>query len=94
MGGNYSCWLERPGINGTRNDVPRGTLALKTNGTYTYMEKGGTYRYNAQTGLLVFTSGFFINPVPERTTFIKHPRTAQIDIHWAYANDWSCGMKY
>ncbi|MFC4425216.1 hypothetical protein [Deinococcus navajonensis] len=92
VAGNYSCWLERPGLNGSRNDVPRGTLTLRTNGTYTYMGKAGAYRYNAQTGVLTFTAGFFANPVPERTTFLKHTKTAQIDIHWAYANDWSCGI--
>ncbi|WP_108913033.1 hypothetical protein [Deinococcus ficus] len=89
--GDYSCWLERPGLNGARNDVPRGTLSLKANGTYSYMGKAGTYRYNAQSGVLTFTGGPFTNPTPERTTFLKHKTTAQIDLHWAYANDWSCG---
>lgn len=89
--GDYSCWLERPGLNGARNDVPRGTLSLKANGTYAYMGKAGTYRYNAQSGVLTFTGGPFTNPTPERTTFLRHRTTAQIDLHWAYANDWSCG---
>ncbi|WP_188973336.1 hypothetical protein [Deinococcus aerolatus] len=90
--GDYSCWLERPGPNGTRSDVPRGTLTLRTNGTYTYMGKSGTFRYNAASGVVTFTAGYFTNPTPERTSWIRHQKTAQIDIHWAYANDWSCGM--
>lgn len=89
--GDYSCWLERPGLYGARNDVPQGTLSLKANGTYAYMGKTGTYRYNAQSGVLTFTGGPFTNPTPERTTFLRHRTTAQIDLHWAYANDWSCG---
>lgn len=90
--GDYSCWLERPGLSGTRNDEPRGTLTLRTNGTYTYMGKAGTFRYNANNGVVTFTGGYFTNPTPERTSWIRHQKTAQIDIHWAYANDWSCGM--
>lgn len=90
--GNYSCWLERPGLYGTRNDEPRGTLTLKTNGTYVYMGKSGTFRYNASSGVITFTGGYFTNPTPEQTSWIRHQKTAQIDIHWAYANDWSCGM--
>lgn len=91
VGGAYSCWLKRPSLSGIRQDQPKGTLNLRTDGTYTYMERGGTYRYDPGTGVLRFTGGFFADDT-NTTTFIRYETTAQLDIHWGYANDWSCGI--
>lgn len=86
--GDYVCDY-RPNLNSARQG--KGTVTLLAGGQYRYLGGRGRYRYDAKTGSVTWLSGPLADRRPERTTYRRNERTAQLDIRFGLANEWSCG---
>lgn len=73
---------------------PKGSLLLRADGTYRLYDNGtnGRYRYDAATGRITWLTGQLADMKPERTTYRRNERTAQIEITLDDPYSWSCGI--
>jgi tetratricopeptide (TPR) repeat protein len=95
--GAYACthdtWSGPPSAR-RRVSEPKGSLLLRADGTYRYLENGadGRYRYDAATGSITWQGGGLATMRPERTTYRRNRATAQIDVRLTGVYEWSCGI--
>jgi hypothetical protein len=95
--GTYACdadyWAGPPSAR-QRVPNPKGALLLRADGTYRYLDNGanGRYEYAPSTGAIRWVSGPLAAMRPERATFRRNVRTAQIDITQRGDHAWSCGI--
>lgn len=73
--------------------IYKGYFLLKPDGTYRWLDNGGTgkYSYDAKTGKLTWLSGYMKNLSPVSTIFKDGKKVAQIDVKFDDNYSWECG---
>lgn len=73
--------------------VYKGYFVLKPDGTYRWLDNGGTgkYSYNPKTGLITWLSGHLKTLQPIRTTFTNGQKVASVSIQMTDSYRWGCG---
>lgn len=73
--------------------VYKGYFVLKANGTYRWLDNGGTgkYSYNSKTGKITWLSGHLKSLQPKLTTFTDGQKVASISIKMTDSYTWNCG---
>ncbi|MBC7915866.1 MAG: hypothetical protein H7Y07_17290, partial [Pyrinomonadaceae bacterium] len=95
--GPYVCDFQQyQGNTGTGRafkSVYKGYFVLKANGTYRWLDNGGTgkYRYDAKTGSITWLSGEMKTIAPRATVFRDGQKVAQIDVKFDDNYTWGCG---
>ena len=95
--GEYPCTRNVWDYAEKRSQVEyKGVLTLYPNGTYKVYENGdlGRYTYNASTGAMRFTGGYFDNGNPVSASFTNNGRTSQLAITIKTGSgdlNWGCG---
>ena len=88
--GDYVCY---PSSSTGSFGNPKGTISLRAGGAYSFRGSPGSYKYNAATGEITWTSGY-LSADNNTTKFRRNRTTAQIDITFKTAKgdlDWGCG---
>ncbi len=94
--GAYACthdyWTGASPYRQRRSD-PTGSITLRPDGTYRWLDGGGTghFRFDAASRAVTWVDGPLADKRPRRTTYRRNVRTSQIDITFADDVDWSCG---
>lgn len=72
---------------------PRGYFTLHPGGRYSWLDNGGegSYRFDAGSSQIAWTSGPLAEKQPERTSYRRSQTTTQIDILFTENVEWSCG---
>lgn len=95
--GSYVCdYQQYQGNNGfgaAYKSVYQGYFVLKADGTYRWLDNGGTgkYTYNAQTGKITWLSGHMKSIAPLGTTFTDGQKVASIKVKFSENYTWGCG---
>ena len=95
--GSYACtydyWVGPPAAR-QRASEKKGSLLLRRDGSYRYQDNGedGRYRYDQATRAITWLTGPLAAMRPERTTFRRNVKTAQVDIRQRGDYAWSCGI--
>ncbi|QHL87930.1 hypothetical protein GU926_11005 [Nibribacter ruber] len=73
----------------------KGYFELKKDGTYRWLDDGGTgrYAYNAKTGAITWLSGPMKGQSPQSSKFQKGTTVAQITLAFSKNYSWECGCK-
>ncbi len=71
----------------------KGYFLLKADGTYRWLDNGGTgkYSYDAKTGKITWLSGYMKSLSPLTTIFKDGKKVAQIDVKFDDNYSWECG---
>ncbi|GAA4310470.1 hypothetical protein [Nibribacter koreensis] len=71
----------------------KGYFDLKKDGTYRWLDNGGTgkYSYNTKTGALTWLSGPMKGQAPASSKYQKGTTVAQITVEYAKNYRWECG---
>lgn len=94
--GAYACthdyWTGASPYRQRRSD-PTGSITLLADGTYRWLDNGGTghFRFDAASSAVTWVDGPLADKRPRKTTYRRNVRTSQIDITFADGVDWSCG---
>jgi hypothetical protein len=94
--GDYACtydtWIGAL-PNRLFSSEPQGYFSLFGDGTYSWLDNGGSgsFAYDSGTGLLTWLDGPLADKLPERTRFRLNTATSQIDILFTGVYEWSCG---
>lgn len=97
--GNYVCtetvWSGSNTTGGFQPPVQRGYFSLKPDGSYRWLDNGGTgrYRYDAQTGNVTWLSGPLLEKQVKTSQFQPGKNIAQITLNFSEAYRWECGCK-
>ena len=95
--GSYVCdYQQYQGNNGfgaAYKTVYQGYFLLKSDGTYRWLDNGGTgkYRYDAKTGKITWLSGHMKTIAPLSTTFTDGQKVASIKVKFSDNYTWGCG---
>lgn len=95
--GSYVCdYQQYQGNTGTGRaykSVYKGYFLLKADGTYRWLDNGGTgkYSYDAKTGRITWLSGEMKTIAPLATVFRDGKKVAQIDVKFGDNYTWGCG---
>lgn len=96
--GNYTCtqavW-NGPNRSPAYSYPPKGYFALKANGTYRWLDNGGSgkYKYDEITGNITWLSGEFQSSGVKSSTYQISGQTAQITINYSNSYRWECACK-
>lgn len=73
--------------------VYKGYFVLKSDGTYRWLDNGGTgkYSYNSKTGAITWLSGHLKALQPLKTTFTDGQKVASVSIQMTENYRWGCG---
>ncbi|MEO6705879.1 MAG: hypothetical protein ABIN04_08540 [Ginsengibacter sp.] len=94
--GNYVCtqsiW-KGPNRTPAYSYVQKGYFELKNDGTYRWLDNGGTgkYSYNQQTGEIKWLSGHLFNMKIKNSSFEKGKKVSQITLNFSSDYRWECG---
>ncbi|WP_210489214.1 hypothetical protein [Rufibacter aurantiacus] len=94
--GNYTChqsvWNGPNASPAYRFDY-KGYFALKKDGTYRWLDNGGTgkYRYNPKTGAITWLSGPMKNNAPTSSRYQPGTKVAQVTVEFSKDYRWECG---
>jgi tetratricopeptide (TPR) repeat protein len=94
--GNYVCeqsvW-RGPNMSPAYRYDYKGYIALKKDGTYRWLDDGGTgrYRYDAATGVITWLSGPMKSQAPKSTKYQPGTTVAQISVSFSEYSNWQCG---
>ena len=95
--GSYVCdYQQYQGNNGfgpAYSSVYQGYFVLKSDGTYRWLDNGGTgkYSYNAKTGKITWLSGHLKTIAPQTTVFMDGQKVASIKVKFKDNYTWGCG---
>ena len=95
--GSYVCdYQQYQGNNGfgaAYKSVYQGYFLLKADGTYRWLDNGGTgkYSYDAKTGKITWLSGHMKTIAPLSTTFTDGQKVASIKVKFSDNYTWGCG---
>ena len=97
--GSYACdYMQYQGNNigsftPAYKAVYKGYFVLKPDGTYRWLDNGGTgkYSYNPTTGVITWLSGHLKTLKPVKTTFTNGEKVASISIEMSDSYRWGCG---
>lgn len=95
--GSYSCDFQQYQGNvkfgSAYKPIYKGYFLLKADGTYRWLDNGGTgkYSYDAKTGKITWVSGYMKNLAPVATVFKDGKKVAQIDVKFDDNYSWGCG---
>lgn len=92
--GAYVCDESHWSVSAGRMEFqPRGSVTLRPDGSYDWLDDGGSgrFRFDPEKKQITWESGPLAEKRPERTTFRLNERTAQIDIRLTEGVEWSCG---
>ncbi|MHC2993243.1 hypothetical protein OB13_17255 [Pontibacter sp. HJ8] len=93
--GNYACdqsvW-NGPNVSPAYRYDYKGYFALKKDGTYRWLDDGGTgrYTYNAKTGVITWLSGPMKSKGPKSSKYQKGTTVAQVTVQYE-GYTWQCG---
>ncbi|MDO6388698.1 hypothetical protein Q4E40_01080 [Pontibacter sp. BT731] len=93
--GNYTCdqsvW-NGPNVSPAYRYDYKGYFALKKDGTYRWLDDGGTgrYSYNAKTGVITWLSGPMKGKAPKVSKYQKGTTVAQVTVEFD-GYTWQCG---
>jgi tetratricopeptide (TPR) repeat protein len=93
--GNYVCdqsvW-NGPNVSPAYRNDYKGYFALKKDGTYRWLDDGGTgkYSYNAKTGAITWLSGPMKGKGPKASKYQKGTTVAQVTVEFN-GFSWNCG---
>ncbi|WP_242929183.1 tetratricopeptide repeat protein [Pontibacter vulgaris] len=93
--GNYVCdqsvW-NGPNVSPAYRNEYKGYFALKKDGTYRWLDDGGTgkYSYNAKTGVITWLSGPMKSKAPKLSKYQKGTTVAQVTVEYN-GFTWQCG---
>ncbi len=96
--GNYTChelvW-NGPGKSPAYTPQYRGYFALKSDGTYRWVDNGvsGNYSYDAKSGNIKWLSGYFKTYGAKPGQYILKQTSAQVTITFSDSNSWECDCK-
>lgn len=81
------------GFGAAYKPVYKGYFLLKADGTYRWLDNGGTgkYRYDAKTGKITWLSGHLKTLNPIATIFTDGQKVAEIDVKFNDSYTWGCG---
>jgi tetratricopeptide (TPR) repeat protein len=73
----------------------KGYFELRKDGTYRWLDDGGTgrYSYNAKTGAITWLSGPMKGQAPKSSKFQKGTTVAQVTVEFSENYRWECGCK-
>jgi tetratricopeptide (TPR) repeat protein len=95
--GSYVCdYQQYQGSNGfgaAYKSVYQGYFFLKADGTYRWLDNGGTgkYKYDAKTGKITWLSGHMKTIAPLSTNFTDGQKVASIKVKFSDNYTWGCG---
>jgi tetratricopeptide (TPR) repeat protein len=95
VNGNYVCdqsvW-NGPNVSPAYRNDYKGYFALKKDGTYRWLDDGGTgkYSYNAKTGAITWLSGPMKGKGPKASKYQKGTTVAQVTVEFN-GFSWNCG---
>jgi tetratricopeptide (TPR) repeat protein len=94
--GNYNCTETRwngPNASPAYSFPPKGYFALKSNGTYRWLDDGetGKYTYDAKTGTIKWLSGYFAKIATRPSKFQVGTTVSQITVVFSDSYKWECG---
>ncbi len=95
--GSYVCdYQQYQGNNGfgpAYKSVYKGYFVLKADGTYRWLDNGGTgkYKYDAKTGKITWLSGHLKTIAPNSTIFLDGQKVASIKLKFNDSYTWGCG---
>jgi len=95
--GSYVCdYQQYQGNNGfgaAYKSVYQGYFLLKADGTYRWLDNGGTgkYSYDVKTGKITWLSGHMKTIAPQSTTFTDGQKVASIKVKFSDNYTWGCG---
>ncbi|RYZ18500.1 MAG: tetratricopeptide repeat protein [Chitinophagaceae bacterium] len=71
----------------------KGYFELKADGTYRWLDNGGSgrYKYDAATGSITWLSGYFKNVAPQSTRYQVNKTTVQTTVNFTNSYRWECG---
>jgi tetratricopeptide (TPR) repeat protein len=71
----------------------KGYFELKSDGTYRWLDNGGTgrYQYDAATGTITWLSGYFKNVSIQSTRYQVNKSTVQMTVNFTGSYRWECG---
>lgn len=93
--GNYVCdqsvW-NGPNVSPAYRHEYKGYFALKKDGTYRWLDDGGTgrYSYNAKTGVITWLSGPMKSKAPKSSKYRINTTTTQVTVAFN-GYTWECG---
>lgn len=94
--GNYVCtesvW-NGPNKSPAYSYTQRGYFELKKDGTYRWLDNGGSgkYAYNTKTGEIKWLSGHLYDLGLKTSVFKKGKTVSQIDLIFTTDDQWECG---
>ena len=97
--GTYVCsqtvWSGANTNGGFQPPIQRGSFSLKPDGTYRWLDNGGTgrYSYDAKTGNVTWLSGPLLQKQVKTAQFQPGKNIAQITLNFSEAYRWECGCK-
>ncbi|AMM50688.1 hypothetical protein TH61_05165 [Rufibacter sp. DG15C] len=73
----------------------KGYFELRKDGTYRWLDNGGTgrYSYNVKTGAITWLSGPMKGQAPKSSKFQKGTTVAQVTVEFSENYRWECGCK-
>jgi tetratricopeptide (TPR) repeat protein len=94
--GEYTCTqtvYNGPGASPAYSPLPKGYFVLKADGTYRYLDNGGTgrYKYDAKTGNVEWLSGYFKDVQAQSTQYQVNKQTVQMTVNFTSSYRWECG---
>lgn len=96
--GDYTCtqtvW-NGPGRSPAYRFPYKGYFALKADGTYRWLDNGGSgkYKYDPDTGNITWLSGEFKNSAAKSSKYQISGQTAQITVNYSDSYRWECSCK-
>lgn len=97
--GDYTCtqtvWNGSNTTGGFGPPIAKGYFALKSNGTYRWLDNGGsgTYRYDEKTGNITWLSGPLRDKQIKSSQYRPGQTYAQITLNFSESVRWECGCK-
>jgi len=97
--GDYACtqtvWNGSNTTGGFGPPIAKGYFALKSNGTYRWLDNGGsgTYRYDEKTGNITWLSGPLRDKQIKSSQYKPAQTYAQITLNFSESVRWECGCK-
>ena len=95
--GSYVCDYQQyqgnTGFGSAYKSVYQGYFLLKADGTYRWLDNGGTgkYSYDAKTGRITWLSGHMKTIAPLSTSFTDGQKVASIKVKFSDNYTWGCG---
>jgi tetratricopeptide (TPR) repeat protein len=95
--GSYVCDYQQyqgnTGFGSAYKTVYQGYFLLKADGTYRWLDNGGTgkYSYDAKTGRITWLSGHMKTIAPLSTNFTDGQKVASIKVKFSDNYTWGCG---